>query len=165
MYTKDSIFALLASTAIAAPLATPQSTTSFGGSTKSDVQNGVCKPITLLFARGTSEGGNIGSSVGPPLERQLESTFGVAKIATQGVNYPADFQGATSGAINPKTAAGSTNMAQLTQQALKACPSTKVVLAGYSQGAEQVHGALMNLQSGNVAVRLWLLKSYVVSRA
>ena len=106
----------------------------------------------------------MGSSVGPPLETQLESTFGVAKVATQGVNYPANVQGATSGAINPKTAAGSTNMAQLTQQVLQACPSTKVVLAGYSQGAEQVHGALMNLQSGNIAVSLQLLRSYILPR-
>ena len=152
MYAKAFLLAFLASTAIAAPLAKPQSTTSYGGTTKSDVQNGVCKAITLIFARGTSEGGNMGSEVGPPLEKQLKTTFGTAKVATQGVNYAASVQGAVSSAINPKTAEGSTDMAQLTQQALKACPSTKVVLAGYSQGAEQVHGALMNLQSGNVAV-------------
>lgn len=43
-------------------------------------------------------------------------------------------------------------MAQFTTMALGACASTKVVLAGYSQGAEQVHGALMNLQMGQVSV-------------
>ena len=117
MYAKAFLLAFLASTAIAAPLAKPQSTTSYGGTTKSDVQNGVCKAITLIFARSTSEGGNMGSEVGPPLEKQLETTFGTAKVATQGVNYAASVQGAVSSAINPKTAEGSTDMAQLTQQA------------------------------------------------
>ena len=45
-------------------------------------------------------------------------------------------------------------MASLTQQVLSKCPDTKVILAGYSQGAEQVHGALQNLQNGQVAVGL-----------
>jgi cutinase len=33
-------------------------------------------------------------------------------------------------------------MAKMTRQKMSQCPQTKVVLSGYSQGAEQVHGAL-----------------------
>lgn len=146
------ITCLAATTAFAAPLALPQFST--GSGTKNDVTSGVCKPVTYIFARGTTETGNMGSTVGPALETALESAFGSSKVATQGVTYPADVAGAVSGALNPGSAQGAKTMASLTQQALKNCPDTKVILAGYSQGAEQVHGALINLQSGNVAVSL-----------
>ena len=94
----------------------------------------------------------MGSTVGPALEKALESAFGQNNVATQGVTYPADVAGAISGALSPGTAQGARTMASLTQQVLGKCPDTKVILAGYSQGAEQVHGALINLQNGQVAV-------------
>jgi len=153
------ITCLAATSAFAAPLAAPQfgGFPSFGGglgsSTKNDVINGVCKPVTYIFARGTTEIGNMGSTVGPALEKALESAFGQNNVATQGVTYPADIAGAISGALSPGTAQGARTMASLTQQVLGKCPDTKVILAGYSQGAEQVHGALINLQNGQVAVR------------
>jgi cutinase len=152
------ITCLAASSAFAAPLAAPQfgGFPSFGGglgsSTKNDVISGVCKPVTYIFARGTTEIGNMGSTVGPALQKALESAFGQNNVATQGVTYPADVAGAISGALSPGTAQGARTMASLTQQVLSKCPDTKVILAGYSQGAEQVHGALINLQSGQVAV-------------
>jgi cutinase len=157
------IACLAATSTFAAPLAAPQfgGFPSFGGglggSTKNDVINGVCKPVTYIFARGTTEIGNMGSTVGPALEKALESAFGQNNVATQGVTYPADVAGAISGALSPGTAQGARTMASLTQQVLSKCPDTKVILAGYSQGAEQVHGALINLQNGQVAVRLDLL--------
>lgn len=94
----------------------------------------------------------MGTVVGPPLANQLISGLGQSQVAVQGVNYPADIAGAASGSTNPKGAQGAQMMAQFTTMALQACPSTKVVLAGYSQGAEQVHGALMNLNAGQVSV-------------
>jgi hypothetical protein len=49
-----------------------------------------CKPVTLLFARGTGETGNIGQLVGPPFVLALEKEFGKGNVAVQGVNdYPA----------------------------------------------------------------------------
>jgi cutinase len=154
------ITCLAATSAFAAPLAAPQfgGFPSFGGglgsSTKNDVISGVCKPVTYIFARGTTEIGNMGSTVGPALQKALESAFGQNNVATQGVTYPADVAGAISGALSPGTAQGARTMASLTQQVLSKCPDTKVILAGYSQGAEQVHGALINLQNGQVAVRI-----------
>ena len=147
---KSFILACLAASAMAAPAAIPQ--TSVSSSTKNDVINGVCRPVTYIFARGTTEIGNMGLTVGPALESALETAFGANKVATQGVTYPADVSGAITGATNPSAAQGAKTMASLTQQVLKACPSTKVILAGYSQGAEQVHGALANLVSGQVTV-------------
>lgn len=53
-------------------LALPQFGSS-GSSTADDVKNNVgCRPLTVIFARGTSERGNIGSVVGPPLRTQLQ---------------------------------------------------------------------------------------------
>lgn len=122
-----------------------------GSSTSNDVTSGVCKPVTYIFARGTTETGNMGTTVGPALQQKLEQALGAGQVATQGVNYPADFAGALRGSISPKTASGSTNCAFLVKQALSKCPDTKIVLAGYSQGAQQVHGCLMNLGSTEAA--------------
>ncbi|KAF2229361.1 carbohydrate esterase family 5 protein [Viridothelium virens] len=122
---------------------------SLGGQTANDVQDGVCKGTTFICARGTTEGGNLGSTVCPDLANKLKSNLN-GDVAVQGVNYPADIGGAIQGGVSPKTGQGATNMAQLTNQAIQKCPSTKVVLAGYSQGAEQVHGALQNMDAGTI---------------
>lgn len=61
-------------------------------------------------------------------------------IATQ-VAYPADVAGFEAGG----DATGSQLMANLTARAQSQCPHTKLVLSGYSQGAQLVHkaGALL----------------------
>lgn len=148
---KTFLITCLVASSLAAPAAIPQSSTS--SSTKNDVTDGVCRPVTYIFARGTTETGNMGSTVGPALESALESAFGSAKVATQGVTYPADTAGAVSGATDPADAEGAKTMASLAKQALSSCPTTKIILAGYSQGAEQVHGALQDLSTDQVTVR------------
>jgi cutinase len=72
------------------------------------------------------------------------------KSKTEGVPYPADMGGATSGAMNPKAAKGAIKMAEMAKSALSA--GSRVVLSGYSQGAEQVHGALMNLGADSAKI-------------
>jgi len=99
------------------------------------------RSIRLLFARGTTEPGTMGTTVGPALTRALSAKYPGTK--GEGVAYPADFGGAFSGGTNPKGAAGSIKMAAMAKTELAA--GHLVVLAGYSQGAEQVHGALLNL--------------------
>lgn len=117
-------------------------------STATDVTDGVCKPVTLIFARGTTEPGNMGTVVGPPLASAMQAAFGADKVAIQGVNYAANIAGAGTGAISPKDAAGAKNMVAMVAKVAAACPNSKVVLSGYSQGAEQVRGALMNMPAG-----------------
>ncbi|KAJ5170389.1 uncharacterized protein N7500_003172 [Penicillium coprophilum] len=91
-------------------------------------ENASCKDFTFIFARGTTEMGNIGS------------------VAIQGVNYPADAAGnALMGA------SGGPAMAKLVEQALSQCPKTKILLGGYSQGAMVVHNAASSLAAGQVA--------------
>ena len=80
------------------------------GVTSNDIVNGICKPFTLIFARGTTESGNIGNIVGPPFVLALQNAFGASNVAVQGVNnYPAtttDY--CTGGSIS-----GSQNLAQV----------------------------------------------------
>jgi cutinase len=83
-----------------------------------------------------------GVTVGPALQRALSAKFGAANFKAQGVNYPASIDGAVSGAINPAAAPGAKDMTKKVKAIFASCPDTKIILSGYSQGAEQVHGAL-----------------------
>ncbi|PLB47384.1 cutinase-domain-containing protein [Aspergillus steynii IBT 23096] len=117
-----------------------------GSMTENDVaQNKGCKELTFIFARGTTEMGNMGSVVGPPVAKNLNSLTG-NQCAVQGVDYPADAAGnAMMGA------SGGPKMAEMVQKALKQCPKTKVVLGGYSQGSMVVHNAASKLSEGQIA--------------
>lgn len=56
--------------------------------------SGACKPYTVVFARGTTEPGNVGILVGPPLFEALREKLGSSNLAIQGVNnYKADIEG------------------------------------------------------------------------
>jgi len=100
-----------------------------------------CQKIYHLHARGTAEPGNLGILVGTPFSAALKARF-PGQVQSVGVPYSASIAGAITGAISPATAAGSQKMASMARQKMSQCPQTKVVLSGYSQGAEQVHGAL-----------------------
>ncbi|KAJ5509394.1 Cutinase [Penicillium freii] len=116
-----------------------------GSSTENGVtQNDGCKEYTFIFARGTTEMGNMGSVIGPPLAKQLNSLTG-DKVTVQGVDYPADAAGnAAMGGT------GGPTMAKLVKQALSQCPKTKVLMGGYSQGAMVVHKAADTLTADQI---------------
>ncbi|GAB7360523.1 hypothetical protein MBLNU230_g8472t1 [Neophaeotheca triangularis] len=115
------------------------------GSTANDVaNNNGCTPLTVIFARGTSEPGNIGSIAGPPMFQQLISSLGATGVTLQGVDYPAS----SAGNFNCGQQ-GSSEMASLASAARQRCPNTRIVLSGYSQGACVVHRAASS--SGDIA--------------
>lgn len=96
--TSLALISALSLTASAAPLDARQ----FGsGSTRNDLltTGAACKPTILIFARGTTEPGNMGVVVGPSLASALESKLGSGQgqVAVQGVDYAADWDGALSG--------------------------------------------------------------------
>lgn len=94
-----------------------------------------CNDIEVVFARGTSEAPGIGR-VGQALVDALTPLVGGKTIGAYGVDYPAtyDFLMAQDGATD------ATNfISSLAAQ----CPSTRVVLGGYSQGA-----AVMDMLAG-----------------
>lgn len=94
-----------------------------------------CKPITVIYARGTIELGNVGELVGPPFFNDLDDLIGAENIAVQGVDYAATIAGYLIGG-DPE---GAQTTADLLNQAAKNCPDTQIVLSGYSQGAMEVH--------------------------
>ncbi|KAK2810822.1 hypothetical protein FQN50_002645 [Emmonsiellopsis sp. PD_5] len=115
------------------------------GSTENGIkENDGCHPLTLIFARGTAELGNMGSIIGPSLAQELRNLLD-GKITIQGVKYPASVLGnLVFGAV------GAPTMIDLIHQSLSQCPHSKVVLAGYSQGASLIHVATRSLEDGQV---------------
>ena len=123
----------------------------YNGNTYNQLTDGTpCREITLIFARGTTQEGNVGAAgtEGPVFFNALASRLGgTSRLAIQGVTYPANVAGFLSGG----DAAGSTTMFNLINQAASRCPSTKIVVSGYSQGAQLVHTATQRLTSANAA--------------
>jgi Cutinase len=88
---------------------------------------GPCKPITIIFARGTTELGNVGTFAGPPFFNAVGDILGDSNVAVQGVDYPASIAGYLAGG----SPAGASKLASLTNEAASKCPSTQIILSGY----------------------------------
>lgn len=89
-----------------------------------------CSDVKVVFARGTDDAPGLGRP-GQAFADALSGLIGGRSLTTYGVNYPAsyDFLAAADGA------ADATNyISSVAQQ----CPSTQIVLGGYSQGAAVV---------------------------
>lgn len=107
-----------------------------------------CRPITVIYARGTSQAGNVGeaNSEGPTFFNALAAAVGgTSRLAIQGVTYSASVLGFLAGG----DAVGATTMYNLINRAVLKCPSTKIVVSGYSQGAQLVHTATQRLSAAN----------------
>ena len=62
--------------------------------TRDDLEQNVsCADVTVIFARGTTEPGNVGLVTGPPFFDALSEQLGNRSLAVQGVEYPATFAG------------------------------------------------------------------------
>lgn len=82
----------------------------------------------MVFARGTGEPPGLGG-IGRKFVDQLRPKLGARAVSEYSVNYPAtrDFI--------PSIKAGAADAAAHVRQIARACPDTKIVLAGFSQGA------------------------------
>ncbi|KAI6708978.1 cutinase [Diplocarpon mali] len=127
MRSPASLILLALPLSLAAPAPAAGGGASFGSSTQN--AGSACKGMTLVFARGTTEGGNMGMVAGPPFAQALAKKMG-GDLAVQGVEYPADVKGFLAGG----DAAGSQKMATLVTQMMAACPNTKM-------GGQLVHNA------------------------
>jgi cutinase len=116
---------LTASAAVVAPALSPLPTS---GLAIASAQ--ACSDVMVVFARGTGEPPGIGR-VGQAFVDSLRPQIGGRSLSTYGVNYPAsyDFALASDGATD--ASAYLTNVVQ-------SCPSTRLVLGGFSQGAAVV---------------------------
>jgi hypothetical protein len=71
-----------------------------GGTTEDGVKNkNCCTDLTVIYARGTGESGNVGFVSGPPMFKSLRNKLGADRVTVQGVDYPAD--SAVSGRSSP----------------------------------------------------------------
>ncbi|MDT5220700.1 MAG: cutinase [Mycobacterium sp.] len=86
-----------------------------------------CPAVEVVFARGTFEAPGVGQT-GQAFIDSLNARLGGAPVAEYGVNYPAslDFQAAGQGIADASNQV---------ESIAATCPSTKIVLGGYSQGA------------------------------
>ncbi|PYI11929.1 cutinase-domain-containing protein [Aspergillus sclerotiicarbonarius CBS 121057] len=148
---KSILLTSLATLATASPLiADPSSlhARQFGtGITANDLESGSCKEVTFIFARGSTELGNMGSVIGPPVCDQLKSKLGSDKVACQGVGggYSA---GLMQNALPKNTDDAAIDAAkQMFDMANSKCPNTKIVAGGYSQGSAVIDNAVQEISS------------------
>jgi len=89
-----------------------------------------CPDIELVFARGTGEPPGMGR-VGDALVATLAPLLDGRTLGTYAVNYPASLNFLT-------TSAGADNARGHIAWTAGACPGTRIVLGGFSQGAAVV---------------------------
>lgn len=127
--------ALLAGSAAALPTVEPRQLGSSVGSTVNELSNGACRDITFIFARGSTEIGNFGSTVGPPTCSGLKRAYGNDKVACQGVGSPYTASVGTNVLPEGTNSAAYGEAERLFNLAATKCPNTIIVGGGYSQGA------------------------------
>src|SRR5215213_5615177 len=89
-----------------------------------------CPDVEVVFARGTNDAPGLGRP-GQAFSDALRAQIGGRSLTTYAVNYPAsyDFLAAADGAADA---------ANRISAMAASCPSTRIVLGGYSQGAAVV---------------------------
>jgi cutinase len=96
-----------------------------------------CGPVAVLFSRGTFEVGAQGIAVGSPFTTALQTVLPSGTVFW-GNEYLNDVVGyLTGGSVQ-----GSVQMKNKAQEYVDKCPGIKLVLGGYSQGAQVTHHAL-----------------------
>ncbi|KAA8629909.1 hypothetical protein SMACR_04107 [Sordaria macrospora] len=91
-----------------------------------------CRPVIFLFARGSTEIGNMGSTVGPPTSNGIKAAQGVTNVVTEGIDYPALLS--TNFLPGGADLGGISEMKRLLNKAATECPNSKIVVSGYRYG-------------------------------
>lgn len=89
-----------------------------------------CPDVLVVFARGTGEPAGIGR-VGQAFVDALRPQIVPRTVDTYGVNYPASYDFAMA-------SDGATDASAYVVDFVQSCPSTRIVLGGFSQGAAVV---------------------------
>jgi cutinase len=112
-----AFFALVA--AAASALAAPTS----------DVQSRQvsCQGVHVLFARGTTEPGTLGTVIGPRLVTEVP-LYVRGTTQVEGIPYPANVAGYLAGGDR----GGARTMANRIREIASRCPNTKIFISGYS---------------------------------
>lgn len=94
-----------------------------------------CSDVTVLFARGTNEIGAPIGVTGLTFTTALSVLLPGKSVEPIGVNYPASVGFINRFQFARTVLAGARSMARAADQLAVACPRTRIVLGGYSQGA------------------------------
>uniref|UniRef100_L2FTK7 Cutinase n=1 Tax=Colletotrichum fructicola (strain Nara gc5) TaxID=1213859 RepID=L2FTK7_COLFN len=117
-------------------------------STRNELETGTaCPKVIYIFARASTEPGNMGISAGPIVADALERIYGANDVWVQGVGGPylADLasnflpDGTSSAAINEAR--------RLFTLANTKCPNAAIVSGGYSQGTAVMAGSISGLST------------------
>ncbi|CAI0653912.1 unnamed protein product [Colletotrichum noveboracense] len=119
-------------------------------STRNELETGsssACPKVIYIFARASTEPGNMGISAGPIVADALERIYGANDVWVQGVGGPylADLasnflpDGTSSAAINEAR--------RLFTLANTKCPNAAIVSGGYSQGTAVMAGSISGLNT------------------
>ncbi|KAF1736470.1 putative cutinase 1 [Beauveria bassiana] len=117
--------------------------------TANEFVEGGCADMIFFYARGSTQDGNMGESPGPKLASLLEAKYGADKVAVQGLDYKADLMEnfTENGTDDAAIAALQAHLVGATSK----CPTAKIVVAGYSQGAAVIHAAFKTLPAEALA--------------
>jgi len=113
--------------------------------TQNDLKSGSCKKATLVFARASTEMGNMGGSMGPAVCSGLKSKLG-GNVACQGVGGPYSAGLADNVAPKGTTEAAIGEAQKMLRLAMEKCPQTIIVAGGYSQGTAVIEHAVHGLK-------------------
>lgn len=138
MKLSRTLLAALTGTAAASPILETRQMTA------NDLKSGSCKKVTLVFARASTEPGNMGMSMGPATCSGLKAKF-AGSVACQGVGGPY-----TAGLMDNVSPAGTTQGAineaiKMFTEASTKCPQTIIVGGGYSQGSAVMMNSVSKL--------------------
>ncbi|KAF6760329.1 cutinase [Ephemerocybe angulata] len=100
-----------------------------------------CPDVQVYFARGTTEVPTLGTVIGPGFSAALSLQLVGKSVEFTGISYPALVSGYLAGGDT----GGAKTMANSATSTANNCPNTKIVLSGYSQGAQVTHLAARQL--------------------
>ncbi|KXJ85746.1 carbohydrate esterase family 5 protein [Microdochium bolleyi] len=142
-----AIVAALSSLAAALPAGTLESRQTV---TRRELELGLssaCPKAVFIFARGTTELGNMGATVGPNVADALESRYGNSQVWIQGVGDPYTATTATNLLPDGASTVAINEMVRLVNLSASKCPNAKITVGGYSQGAALTAAAVSKLSS------------------
>ncbi|KAG5931664.1 hypothetical protein E4U60_005915 [Claviceps pazoutovae] len=106
--------------------------------------SGTCPKAIFIFARGSTEPGNMGASVGPTVANTLTNQLGKGQVWIQGVGGPY-IAGLPENAMPAGSSpAAIAEMDRLFTLAHTKCPTSSILAGGYSQGAALAAAAVSN---------------------
>jgi len=104
-----------------------------------------CKPTIFIWARGSTEMGNMGSFIGPQACSALKSALPSGTVACQGVGGKYTASMGDNGQERFTSQAAIDEAVKVFKEAVAKCPDSKITFGGYSQGGAVMHGAVMTL--------------------